>query len=111
MIDITLAQKAGAWVWDKFSVVSAALGLGSGVGVVKFLKHIPAPHPEQKWAGSVFDTLQDLVSNDRIGERLMADGTIVYVKVLRQPAPPQGQELPKPPAAPPTGADPTKGNQ
>ena len=43
---------------------------GFGVGFVKFLRHAPAPKKSSVWAGCLFDTFQDLASNDsRIGER------------------------------------------
>jgi hypothetical protein len=48
---------------------------GFGVAFVKFLRHAPAPRKNSVWAGCIFDTLQDLVSNEtRIGERRGEDG-------------------------------------
>lgn len=56
--------------------VAAAIGItGFGVGFVKFLRHAPAPRKDSPWAGCLFDTFQDLASNDsRIGERRPAIG-------------------------------------
>ncbi len=67
-------------------------GLGGGVGVVKYLKHMPAPYQDQIWWGSCFDTLQDLVSNGRIGERRTRSGVEV-------PAVPKSATVPEPVAA------------
>lgn len=51
--------------------VVAMVGVtGGGVGFVKLLRHAPAPKRSSIWAGCLFDTFQDLASNDsRIGER------------------------------------------
>ena len=64
-------QSIGYWIAVHISAVAAAVGVtGGGVGFVKFLRHAPAPRKSSIWAGCVFDTLQDLASNDaRIGER------------------------------------------
>ena len=69
-------------------------GLGGGVGIVKYLKHMPAPYQDQVWWGGFFDTLQDLVSNQRIGDRRTRAGVDV-------PAVPKAETVPEPKAAPP----------
>ena len=85
--DIGLAAAA------HIKAVLAGIGFtGGGVGLVKFLKHAPAPYQDQPWAGAVFDTLQDLVSNSRIGERRTRAGVVVPVE---EPKP-----VPQPVAAP-----------
>lgn len=71
-------QTVGGFVWDHLLTLGTALGLGSGVGVIKFLRHMPPPLKTQIWYGSIFDTFQDLVSNQsRIGERREPDGDII----------------------------------
>ena len=72
-------QAIGLYVWHHITAFGAGIGLtGGGVGFIKFLKHSPAPFQDEVWAGSVFDTLQDLVSNhERIGERRTRDGSRV----------------------------------
>ena len=59
------------WVAASLRTVTGTIGVtGFGVGFVKLLRHAPAPKKSSVWAGCVFDTFQDLVSNDsRIGER------------------------------------------
>lgn len=62
---------AANWVVEHLRTVAATVGItGGGVGFVKFLRHAPAPRKSSLWAGCLFDTFQDLASNDsRIGER------------------------------------------
>ena len=59
------------WVAVHVRAVAATIGVtGVGVGLVKVLRHAPAPRQESLWAGCLFDTFQDLASNEmRIGER------------------------------------------
>lgn len=59
------------WFVAHVRAVAAAIGVtGAGVGLVKVLRHAPAPRKGSLWAGCLFDTFQDLASNDtRIGER------------------------------------------
>jgi len=59
------------WVAAHVRAVAATIGVtGVGVGLVKVLRHAPAPRKGSLWAGCLFDTFQDLASNDtRIGER------------------------------------------
>lgn len=63
--------EAGYWVALRIKAVAATIGVtGVGVGLVKLLRHAPAPKKSSLWAGCLFDTFQDLASNDsRIGER------------------------------------------
>jgi hypothetical protein len=58
---------------------AATIGVtGVGVGLVKLLRHAPAPRKGSLWAGCFFDTFQDLASNDsRIGERRCEEGDAV----------------------------------
>jgi hypothetical protein len=62
---------AAYWVAEHLRAVAGTFGVtGCGVGFVKFLRHAPAPKKSSVWAGCLFDTFQDLASNDsRIGER------------------------------------------
>jgi hypothetical protein len=62
---------AAYWIAAHVRGVAGTIGVtGFGVGFVKFLRHAPAPKKSSVWAGCLFDTFQDLVSNDsRIGER------------------------------------------
>jgi len=62
---------AAFWAVAHLRAVAGAVGVtGFGVGFVKFLRHAPAPKKSSVWAGCLFDTFQDLASNDsRIGER------------------------------------------
>ncbi|HVW09829.1 MAG TPA: hypothetical protein VHC90_14670 [Bryobacteraceae bacterium] len=64
------------WIAAHVRAVAATIGVtGVGVGVVKLLRHAPAPREGSLWAGCLFDTFQDLASNDtRIGERRAAAG-------------------------------------
>ncbi len=59
------------WIAAHVRAVAATIGVtGVGVGLVKLLRHAPAPRQGSLWAGCLFDTFQDLASNDsRIGER------------------------------------------
>ncbi len=59
------------WAVAHVRAVAATIGItGVGVGLVKVLRHAPAPRRGSLWAGCLFDTFQDLASNDtRIGER------------------------------------------
>jgi hypothetical protein len=77
---------AGAWVIDHLETIGKTLGLGGGVGLLKFIRRVPAPRLTNKWGGVVFDWAQDLVSNDdRIGLRVDADGKQVFVLEPRKP--------------------------
>ncbi len=62
---------AAAWVLAQIRILVGTVGLtGFGIGFVKFLRHAPAPKKSSVWAGCLFNTFQDLASNDsRIGER------------------------------------------
>jgi hypothetical protein len=81
LIDLfhALASKAGA--------LGATFGLGGGVGIVKLLNHWPAPYEGNAYGGAIFDTLQDLVSNKRIGERRSRDGASVAPVPRMDPIP------------------------
>jgi hypothetical protein len=59
------------WALGNLRAVVGTIGAtGFGIGFVKFLRHTPAPKKSSVWAGCLFDTFQDLASNDsRIGER------------------------------------------
>lgn len=76
---MTWWQSAGVWLFDHLRTVLAGVGFtGGGVGLLKYLKHVPAPKKESLWMGSVFDTVQDVVSNnERIGQRRDADSAFV----------------------------------
>lgn len=78
---------------SKTAALAGTFGLGGGVGIVKFLKHMPAPYQDSPWTGAVFDWLQDLVSNQRIGERRTRAGEDV-------PPVPKPEPIPEPKAAP-----------
>ncbi len=78
---------------SKTAALAGTFGLGGGVGIVKFLKHMPAPYQDSPWTGAVFDWLQDLVSNQRIGERRTRTGQDV-------PPVPKPEPIPEPKAAP-----------
>lgn len=79
-------QTLGEAVLNKTMALGTTFGLGGGVGIVKFLSHAPAPMASNAWSGSIFDTLQDLVSNkERIGERRNLDGTTVFVVRQKRP--------------------------
>jgi hypothetical protein len=64
------------WIAAHVRAVAATVGVtGVGVGLVKILRHAPAPQKNSLWAGCLFDAMQDLASNDsRIGERRSAPG-------------------------------------
>ncbi len=83
------------WSWNHIAAWFAAIGVtGGGVGFIKYMKHCPAPYDDQPWWGAFFDTIQDLVSNSRIGERRTRAGVSV-------PAVPTLNLIPDPkPAAP-----------
>ena len=82
-------------IFNKTVAVAGTFGLGGGVGIVKFLRHAPAPKQGQVWVGAFFDWVQDLASNmSRIGERRTKDGSVV---------PPIAEPKPIPPAHPRAG--------
>lgn len=92
---IEVATKTGEFLGSHLNAIGTGLGLGSGVGVIKFLRHMPAPRAANLWQGSVFDTFQDLVSNNgRIGERRNEAGDTIFVKLLLPTKP--KEEEPKP---------------
>lgn len=72
-------QAFGLWAYSHLKVFFAGIGLtGGGVGFIKYMKHVPAPLKKSIWWGSVFDTIQDLISNnERIGQRRDADSAFV----------------------------------
>ncbi len=83
-------------IYNHLAATLTAVGFGGGgVGAIKFLKHMPPPLLDNLWRGSVFDTLQDMVSNTRVGERRLPDGTIVQ---LPQPLPIQAKQVQVPSA-------------
>ncbi len=83
-------------LYNDLAVTLKAIGFGgSGVGVIKFLKHMPPPLLDNRWRGGIFDMLQDMVSNARVGERRLPDGTIVQ---LPQPLPIQAKQVQVPAA-------------
>jgi len=69
---------AGYWIVAHLRALAATVGVtGVGIGFVKFLRHAPAPKKSSLWAGCLFDTFQDLASNDsRIGERRTDAGDV-----------------------------------
>ncbi len=87
----------GYWILVHLRAAVATVGLtGCGVGFVKFLRHAPAPRKGSVWAGCLFDTFQDLASNDsRIGERRDESGRAAASEPTPQyssgPAPPPRQ--------------------
>lgn len=72
---MTWWQETGVWLFGHIKTILAGVGFtGGGVGMLKYLKHVPAPKKDSLWLGSVFDTVQDVVSNnERIGQRRDAD--------------------------------------
>lgn len=76
-------------------LILAGIGFGgTGIGIVKFLNHSPAPFQDQVWYGAAWDTLQDMVSNTaRIGARRTREGVSV-------PAVAAAPEVPPPVPAP-----------
>lgn len=82
---------AGSFLLDHTKAIIATLGLGGGVGILKFIRHIPAPPVESKWTGAFFDWSQDIAANnDRVGERLGPDGKSVFL-VIKNPEKEQGK--------------------
>jgi len=76
------------WVAAHISAATGTIGVtGFGIAFVKFLRHTPAPKKSSVWAGCLFDTFQDLASNDsRIGERREdAGGRTASVEPLTEP--------------------------
>lgn len=69
----------GIWAFEHLRVFFAGIGLtGGGVGFIKLMKHWPAPKKRNAKLGAIFDTLQDVISNnERIGQRSDADSTFV----------------------------------
>ena len=67
------------WIWGHLIGVATALGIGSGgIGLLTYLKHMPAPLKKSIWIGSLFDSIQDLAkNNERIGQRRDADSAFV----------------------------------
>lgn len=67
------------WVADHLRTILAGVGFtGGGVGLLTYMKHMPAPRRSSIWWASVFDTCQDLVkNNERIGQRRDADSVFV----------------------------------
>jgi hypothetical protein len=68
----------GSWLAVMLKTITGTVGVtGGGVGFVKLLRHAPAPRKSSLWAGCLFDTFQDLASNDsRIGERRSDPGDL-----------------------------------
>ena len=86
-------QEIMAAVFNWVTMLAAALGFGSGVGVIKLIKHWPAPPSKRSIMGGFFDAFQDIVSNDeRVGERTDEAGNIVY---LMRPARPFNPNQPQ----------------
>lgn len=70
----------------KATITGIGLG-GGGVGLIKLIKHLPPPPIQAKWRGCIFDTLQDVASNnERIGQRLDGDRNIISVTTVKLPA-------------------------
>jgi hypothetical protein len=86
-------QRIVGIVGDHLMALGVTFGLGGGVGIIKLLAHWPAPLQENIYWGAIFDWLQDLVSNRRIGERRTREGVIV-------PPVPAPKEVPASVAAP-----------
>lgn len=81
----------GAYIVDHVKVIAATLGLGGGVGLLKFIRHIPPPPVASKWGGAFFDWSQDIAANnDRVGERIGPDGQAVFL-VTKNPEKEQGK--------------------
>ncbi len=95
----------GLWAYAHLKVFFAGIGLtGGGVGFVKLMKHWPAPKKRNPKLGAIFDTIQDILSNnERIGQRsdadsafatsTKADGKSSSAQVVTEPTnSPNGQE-------------------
>ena len=82
---------AGKYAADHVAAILKTLGLGGGVGILKLIRHWPAPTVGNVWGGAVFDAFQDLTANnDRVGERVGADGKSVFL-VTKTPEKEQGK--------------------
>ena len=96
--------------WQKFTLdavdhllkwmdsMRLTFGLGGGVGLVKLLNHWPPPYDDNVYGGCVYDWLQDLVSNKRVGERRTRAGVTVQAVPVMDPIPdpkPAAPEEPK----------------
>jgi hypothetical protein len=80
-------QQSALYLFHHLQAVLGGIGLtGSGIGLVKFLRHMPSPNKSSLWWGAIFDTLQDLVSNDRIGERRDDAGNVIPAPKPETPA-------------------------
>lgn len=84
---------AGGWIFDHLATMGKALGLGGGVGALKYVRHIPAPLLSRtKWGrfvGSLFDWAQDMTSNnDRVGERINDQGETIFLEPVKKPKEP-----------------------
>ena len=65
--------------WANIRTILAGVGFtGGGVGLIKLAKHWPAPLKKSLRWGAIFDTIQDVMSNnERIGERRDLDSAFV----------------------------------
>lgn len=82
---------ASSWLMGHVDTIIKTLGLGGGVGILKLVRHWPAPKVVNVWGGAVFDAFQDLTANnDRVGERIGPDGKSVFL-VTKNPEKEQGK--------------------
>lgn len=99
-------QPIGLWAFEHAKVFFAGIGFtGGGVGFIKLMKHWPAPKKQNKKLGAIFDTIQDVISNnERINQRsdtdsafvakTSADGKSASAQAVTEPIAPNGQEKP-----------------
>jgi hypothetical protein len=100
-------QAVGLLVYTHVKVFLSGIGLtGGGVGLIKLAKHWPAPLKKNLKLGAIFDTIQDVISNnERIGQRrdadsafvatTEADGKSASAQSVTEPKAPNGQEKTK----------------
>lgn len=72
-------QPIALWTLLHIKAIFVSVGFtGSGVGIIKLMKHWPAPKKKNAKMGAIFDTIQDVLSNnERIGQRSDADSAFV----------------------------------
>lgn len=69
------------WLYTHIAGVLKGLGLtGSGYGLLVMMRQCPAPKIGSRGTGFWFDVGQTIAQNtDRVGERVMADGTSGFI--------------------------------
>ncbi len=97
-------QAFGVWIYTHAKVFFTSIGVtGGGVAFIKLAKHWPAPLRKNLRTGAIFDTVQDVISNnERIGQRRDADSAFVTkteasgksasAQAITEPTAPNGQE-------------------